>query len=76
MLCYLGHKKMERGSHGWLDSHLRQSATCVNIYMMQQPEAYIGGIADSVDSNGISAKRTQDYLQKIADAFVDWVWRF
>jgi len=53
--------------------HLRQSAACLNICMMPQPEAYIGGIAGSVDANGVSDKKTQVFLCKFADAFADWV---
>ena len=56
--------------------HLRQSASVVNLYMMPQPEAYIGDIANSVDMYGVSGKRTQDFLQKFAGAFVDWINRF
>jgi len=55
------------------NSHLRQSAACVNIYMMQQPEAYIGSVSSVVDSDGVSDKRTQNFLRKFADAFADWV---
>ena len=53
--------------------HLRQSAACLNICMMQQPEAYIGGIAGSVDADGVSDKRTQDLLRRFSDAFADWI---
>ena len=56
--------------------HLRQSASCVNIYMMPQPEAYVGGITDSVDENGVSCEKTQEFLKKIADAFSNWINRF
>ncbi|MCL2782795.1 MAG: NAD(P)H-dependent oxidoreductase [Propionibacteriaceae bacterium] len=53
--------------------HLRQVASFLNIYMMQQPEAYIGGIAGAVDANGVTDERVQDFLQQIAKAFTDWV---
>ncbi len=53
--------------------HLRQSATCVNINMMQQPEAYVGGIARAVDANGVSDKSVQDFLRTFVGAFTDWV---
>jgi len=53
--------------------HLRQSAACLNIRMMQQPEAYIGEIAASVDANGVSDKRVQDFLRLFADAFAVWI---
>ena len=56
--------------------HLRQVAACLDIYMMQQPEAYVGGIAGSVDANGVSDERVQSFLRKFAGAFADWVDRF
>jgi len=57
-------------------SHLRQCASCLNIYMMQQPEAYIGGIAGAVDENGVTDQRVQDSLRKFADAFSSWINKF
>ncbi|MCL2461789.1 MAG: NAD(P)H-dependent oxidoreductase [Defluviitaleaceae bacterium] len=57
-------------------SHLRQSASCLNIYMMQQPEAYVGGIVGSVDENGVTDKGLQDFLRKFAGAFGEWVKKF
>ncbi|MCL2163167.1 MAG: NAD(P)H-dependent oxidoreductase [Oscillospiraceae bacterium] len=53
--------------------HLRQSAACLNIFIMPQPEAYLGGIADSVNADGVADKKVQDILQRFADAFSDWV---
>ncbi|MCL2472107.1 MAG: NAD(P)H-dependent oxidoreductase [Treponema sp.] len=53
--------------------HLRQIATCLNINMMQQPEAYIGSIVRSVDESGVSDKSLQDLLGHFAGAFTDWV---
>ena len=56
--------------------HLRQTASCLNIYMMQQPEAYIGGIDSAVDADGVTDESVQGFLRKFADAFADWVGRF
>ena len=56
--------------------HLRQTAGCLNIYLMPQPEAYIGGIAGAVDGNGVSGKSVQDFLKQFAGAFTAWVNRF
>ena len=56
--------------------HLRQSAACLNIYMMAQPEAYISGVAGLVDADGVSDENTRDFLRKFAGAFTDWVNRF
>jgi len=57
-------------------NHLRQTATCLNIYMMQKPEAYIGGIAAAVDGDGVSDKSMQDYLRAFAVDFIEWVNKF
>ena len=56
--------------------HLRQSASCRNIIMMPQPEAYVGGIARSVDENSVSNENTQAFLRNISDAFTAWIRRF
>ncbi|MCL2082667.1 MAG: NAD(P)H-dependent oxidoreductase [Oscillospiraceae bacterium] len=58
-----------------VNHHLRQSATCLNIYMMQQPEAYIGGIADVMDANGVPDKSTQEFLCKFAADFTEWIYK-
>ena len=58
------------------NNHLRQVTTCLNIYMMQKPEAYIGGISGAVDDNGVSDKGMQDYLRGFAVEFAEWVNRF
>ena len=56
--------------------HLRQSAGCLNIYLMQQPEVYLGEIAASIGADGVPDKRTLDFLRKFAGAFIDWVNKF
>lgn len=55
---------------------LRQIATCLNIYVMQQPEAYIGEIANAVDATGVSDKSVQGFLKQFADAFANWINKF
>lgn len=57
-------------------NHLRQSMVCLNLNVMPQPEAYIGGILASMDKAGeITDEKTLAFLQKLADAFVAWVER-
>ncbi|MCL2004496.1 MAG: NAD(P)H-dependent oxidoreductase [Oscillospiraceae bacterium] len=53
--------------------HLRQSAACLGIHMMQQPEAYIGGIAGLVDADGGFDDKTRDFLRTFAAAFEAWI---
>ena len=56
--------------------HLRQTATCLNIYLMQRPETYISGIDTAVDENGVTDARIQGTLQQFAQAFTEWVGKF
>jgi len=53
--------------------HLRQTAACLNILMMQQPEAYVGEITGAVDASGITDETVQSFLRKFAGAFSDWI---
>lgn len=56
--------------------HLRQSLTFLNMPCMQQPEAYIGKVADSFDEQGnLANKGTEDFLRKFLDAYILWVER-
>ena len=48
--------------------HLRQTAACLNIRMMQQPEAYIGGIGSPAD-----LENSSDFFHKFAEAFAEWI---
>ena len=56
--------------------HLRQIATCLNISMMQQPEAYVGEISGAVNADGISDTKVREVLQRFVSAYIDWVNRF
>ena len=56
--------------------HLRQSLVFVNVPVLQQPEAYVGGIDKAFDASGKlvdDAKR--ELLQKYMQAFAAWVER-
>lgn len=57
--------------------HLRQVLSFLNVYTMQQPEAYLSNIVDSLDEQGnISSDRTIKYMQEIAGAFDAWLEKF
>ncbi len=56
--------------------HLRQTMTFLNVFVMQQPEAYISNIESSYDENGKISERTEKYLNSIADSMNDWFERF
>jgi chromate reductase len=56
--------------------HLRQTLVYLNMPVMQQPEAYVGGAGEMFDANGKpKTKETRDFLAKVIDAFADWVAR-
>ncbi len=54
--------------------HLRQVLVFLDIYTMQQPEAYIGNVANILDSEGkVTNEGTLDFLKLIVNSFVDWI---
>jgi chromate reductase, NAD(P)H dehydrogenase (quinone) len=53
--------------------HLRQSLTFLNMPAMQQPEAYLGSLGDSVDAQGELIDKTRQFIVKFAEAFAVWV---
>ncbi|MPN62636.1 Quinone reductase [bioreactor metagenome] len=56
---------------------LRQSMVFLNIYMMQQPEAYIGNSWELFDeNNNLKNEGTQKFLKSWVDAFAEWVYKF
>lgn len=56
---------------------LRQPLMCLNVYLMQQPEAYVGHIEDALDENGgLTGEKTLAFLQKVAASFAAWADRF
>ncbi|HEU0151997.1 MAG TPA: NAD(P)H-dependent oxidoreductase [Arenimonas sp.] len=56
--------------------HLRQSLVFLDVPVMQQPEAYIGGAGDLFAEDGSIAKAgTGEFLGKIIHAYADWVAR-
>ncbi len=55
---------------------LRQSLVFLNVPAMQQPEAYIGGIAKMFDDKGtLTDETTREFLQKFLAAYAQWVER-
>jgi chromate reductase len=56
--------------------HLRQSLVFLDVPVMQQPEAYIGGAGDLFGEDGkIANEATGKFLGKIIHAYADWVAR-
>ena len=58
------------------NQHLRQSMVFLNVPMLQQPEAYIGGAGTLFDDKGdIVEDATQEFLEKFLQAFSAWIER-
>lgn len=56
---------------------IRQGLVFLNVYPMQQPEAYIGGSWELFDDNGkLNNEDTKNFLQSVVDAFVAHIERF
>jgi chromate reductase len=56
--------------------HLRQSLVFLNMPALQQPEAYIGGVATLFDDKGgIVVESTREFLKKFLQKFEAWIAR-
>ena len=55
--------------------HLRQSCVFLDIPLMQQPEAYLGGVTDATfGADGeVEDAGTRKLLKRFVDAYADWV---
>lgn len=57
--------------------HLRQILTCLNMPLVQQPEAYISNSAALLDENGkINNEDTVHFLQTFVNTFVDLIAKY
>ncbi len=50
--------------------HLRQSLACLDVPVLQQPEAYIGSVQDLIDDQGEFDENTAAFFRKIIDKYV------
>jgi chromate reductase len=56
--------------------HLRQMLVFLNVLTMQQPEAYVGGVAKMFDEQGrLANDSTRDFLRNFVVAFERWIER-
>jgi chromate reductase len=54
--------------------HLRQMMVFLNVPMMAQPEAYVGGAAQKFDAEGkLADESTRAFMKKFLDAFAAWI---
>ena len=57
--------------------HLRQIITCLNMPVVQQPEAYISNAAALLDENDkVKNDGTVQFLQSFVDSFIDLIKRY
>lgn len=57
--------------------HLRQSLTCLNVPVLQQPEAYIGNVATLLNESGaVTNEGTVEFLQKFVYKFVELIEKY
>jgi len=57
--------------------HLRQSLVFLDVPVMQQPEAYIGGAATRFNEAGeLTDEGARKFFQAFIDAFATWIDRF
>ena len=57
--------------------HLRQTLMCLNVPLLQQPEAYLGGVSDSLfEADGsLINERTRSFLNAHIQGYANWVER-
>lgn len=56
---------------------LRQPMVFLNIFMMQQPEAYIGNSMELFDEeNNLKSEDTRTFLKDWVNAFAEWIYKF
>ncbi|WP_434458238.1 NAD(P)H-dependent oxidoreductase [Stutzerimonas urumqiensis] len=55
--------------------HIRQCMVFLDVPLMQQPEAYLGGAASFFDEQGQLSDGIRPFLQKFIDAYAGWVGR-
>jgi chromate reductase len=54
--------------------HLRQSLVFLNMPVLQQPEAYIGGADKMFDASGkLTNDGTRGFITKLMEAYAQWV---
>ncbi len=57
--------------------HLRQTLVFLDMPVMQQPEAYIGGASELFDESGkISKDSTKEFMTKFLEAYEGWLSHF
>ena len=68
----VGVSPSKMGSFGSVQ-HLRQTATCLNVNLMGQPEAYIGEVHTLVNEKGLVNEGVKEFFKTFSNAFAAWV---
>ena len=55
--------------------HLRQTASFLDIYMLQQPERYLANIESSFDGE-LMKDSLKSFLESFVDSYVEWIEKF
>jgi chromate reductase len=55
------------------NQHLRQPMVFLNVPLMQQPEAYLGGVDKLFDADGKLIPATREFLGEYLQAFAIWI---
>jgi chromate reductase, NAD(P)H dehydrogenase (quinone) len=56
--------------------HLRQSLVFLDVLVLQQPEAYVAGVAGLLDAEGkLASQAAREQLARFIEAFAAWVER-
>lgn len=54
--------------------HLRQSLVFLDVPVLQQPEAYLGGVAGLLDAEGqVTNPDTREFLRRLMERFAAWI---
>lgn len=53
--------------------HLRQCLVFLDVHVLQQPEAYLGGAGNFFNEQGQLSDGVRPFLQSFIDRFADWV---
>jgi len=53
--------------------HLRQSLAFLNMPTLQQPEAYLGHIAEQFEDGELTGEKTRSFLKSYLEAYAVWV---
>ncbi len=57
--------------------HLKQVLGFLNLYVLPQPEAYIGNIMESLDENGeVNSDSLKEFLDNFKATFIEWTKKF